>query len=82
MLHTLYARNEPTTDSATLALAPSGKKDVVLYKDEACTQPYCRWSWHLSPPRRNWNRVCLNSWFWTLKWLPELAPQLHAAQTS
>jgi hypothetical protein len=82
MLITIYARKEPTTDIVALAADIKGKKDVVFYKDEACTVPFCRWSWHLNPPRRNWKRVTLNCWRWAIKWLPDTAPESAGVQVA
>jgi hypothetical protein len=71
---TVYARKEPTRD--TLAIQHKlDKKDVVFYRDEACTDRFCHWSWHLSPPRRNRKTVTLNCYRWAVKWVADaIAP--------
>lgn len=70
MLITIFARKEPTVDQVALNHGVKDKNDVVFYKDEACTQFYCRWSWFNSPPRTNRKTVTLNCYNWALKWLP------------
>jgi hypothetical protein len=71
-LITLYARKEPTIDSIAIEHGLAHKQDVVFYKDEACTQRYCRWSWHLSPPRKNRKTVILNCWRWAINWMADV----------
>lgn len=74
-LHTLFARKEPTTDVVSISHGLGHRKDVVLYQDEACTQPYARWSWHLTgQPRRNSKTVMLNCYRWAIQWVPDLQP--------
>lgn len=68
-LLTLYARREPTTDSASVATGLGHKADVVLYADKDCTQAKVRWPWYFSncPTRRN-KYVTFNCWRWKLEW--------------
>lgn len=72
----VFARQEPTTDRVVLTHAPDFAKsarDVQVYKDEACTVPFCRFGWDSAsrPTKRN-KRVTINCWFWSLVWLPPL----------
>lgn len=68
-LLTLFARKEPTTDPVSLRWGPKGKKDTVVYQDEACTQFVARYHWYQSScPRRGQKRTTLNCWDWALTW--------------
>lgn len=70
---TLFAREEPTTDAVSIQHGMGHRKDVVMYKDEGCTQLYVRWPWCYSGrPRRNSKQVMLNCYRWKLQWLPAL----------
>lgn len=82
MLLTLFARKEPTVDPVALSLGLSHKKDVVFYKDEACTQRYCIWSWYLTPLRKTRQTVTLNCWPWSIKWLEDLPAAVAKPQTA
>jgi hypothetical protein len=67
---TLYARQEPTTDSILLKYYPNTKKkDTVFYRDKECKDTYGRWSWNVSgrPTRRK--TVTLNCYKWRIKWV-------------
>lgn len=65
----LYARKEPTKDSASIFLGLGQKKDTVLYRDPECTIVAARWPWHYSNcPRRGQKRVTLNCFRWNLVW--------------
>lgn len=66
----LYARQEKTTDSATLQYWPeTKKKDTVFYKDRNCSSFYCRIPWYHSnrPMRRK--SVVLNCYRWDVEWV-------------
>jgi hypothetical protein len=80
MLITLYARKEPTTDAIAIEHGLGHKNDVVFYKDEACTQRYCRWTWHMSPPRKNRKSVILNCYRWAIQWLADVPNAPSAAK--
>jgi hypothetical protein len=72
-LLTLFAREEPTTDSTLKQYAPNAKRlDTVLYKDPDCSTPYARIPWHHSnrPVRRK--SVILNCFKWKVEWLPKV----------
>lgn len=72
----VYARREPTTDSTSLALGITGKFDVVVYRDEACTEQFARFSWYLTNrPTRAYRKVMLNCWYWALFWMPDLCDE-------
>ncbi len=75
----VYARKEPTTDSATLDMikaaggvlgAVSKKQDVQVYKDKAAKHPLARFPWYYSnkPTRRN-RYVTVNCVVYNLVWL-------------
>ena len=76
---TVYARLEPTTDSATAAMIrsnprwanPQRHRDVVIYHDKGCRRFYCRFPWHYDqskPTRRN-KYVTVNCYRYALVWL-------------
>lgn len=72
----VFARREPTTDDVVRKYASAvaaTAQDVQVYKDEACTVPFCRFRWDSAsrPTRRN-KRVTINCWVWGLVWLPAL----------
>lgn len=72
---TVYAKLEPTTDEVTLKYFPeTDKKDVQIYRDEACTDPFARFPWHYSsrPTLRN-KYVTLNCYRWKLQWIKEVS---------
>jgi hypothetical protein len=70
---TLYARYEPTTDSATLASGVKGKRDVCLYSDQAATQFKGRFPWHYTGNPNKRSKTCmLNCSRWHLIWLDDL----------
>lgn len=70
-LFTLYARREPSTDPVLKTYAPGSKRnDVVFYRDAACTRPYGRWAWHVSPaPNRRRRSIVLNCFRWAVVWV-------------
>ena len=72
MLLPLYLRREPTDDR----YRPPGKLDVVLYRDEACTDRAGRWPWfdNSRPTRRN-RSIMFNCWRWRIVWMPDLSSQ-------
>lgn len=70
----LYLRREPTTDDVAKQYLPScvvaRKRDVVAYRDKACTQPIARWPWHYkSKPRSTQRVVTVNCHHWGAVWL-------------
>jgi hypothetical protein len=75
---TVYARKEPTTDSATQDMLKSSPElfnaktmqDVQVYHDRECTQKYARWPWHYSskPTKRN-KAVTINCFRYRLVWV-------------
>lgn len=66
----VFARKEATTDSVSLQHGLAHKKDVVFYKDAACTQLFARKPWHQSgQPRRTSRFVTLNCYNWALNWV-------------
>ena len=69
----LYARKEPTTDDVLKKYAPNAKRyDVCLYKDEAATELYARYTWFSTPkPNKRTKTVSLNSVRWALIWLED-----------
>lgn len=69
----VFARREPTNDSVARALKIRNKKDVVFYKDAACTQFFCRWPWHQTPPRSTKKKVTLDCYQWAVNWCTPLA---------
>ncbi len=69
-LLTLYARREPTRDSASIWAGLSSKKDVVLYSDRECTNRKAVFGWWQSAkPHGNAKRVTLNCFNWALVWV-------------
>ncbi len=75
----LFARREPTTDSATMDMLKlsGGKKisprmtDVVLYYDSGCTRHAATYPWHYTTkPRKTDTRVMHNCVSYLLTWLP------------
>lgn len=66
-LLTLYARREPCARSERM-LTP----DIVIYRDEAMTNVFCRFDAMRSdaPDKRN-RYVTLNCYKWRLQWLPD-----------
>lgn len=76
----LFLRFEPTTDPATLESygraglpVPADHRDVVAYRDAACTDRAARWAWHRSDrPRKGRRTVTLNGWQWRPEWRPAL----------
>ena len=76
----LYLRFEPTTDAPTLESygqaglpVPADHRDVVAYRDEACTQIAARWPWHYSTrPRKGARVVTFNCYRWRPVWRPAL----------
>lgn len=78
---TVYARREPTADSLRWSLPgyPFGKRDVQVYRDAECTNPFARIPWHYSScPRRAQKTIVLNCYRWRLQWVPDLAPAAAA----
>jgi len=63
-----YARREPTTD--WLATREGLEKyDVVIYGDEKCKKPYCRFPWDAAGrPGRKSGRCVINCFRWNLAW--------------
>lgn len=71
MLLTLFLSREPTTCAETLRYVPeTTRKDVVMYRDKAKTQPCGRWHWWQSgkPTRRN-RYVMFNCYKWRAVWV-------------
>lgn len=53
-----------------------GKLDVVVYRDEALTDQFARFTWDLSnKPRLGQITVILNCYRWNLQWMPDLLPR-------
>jgi hypothetical protein len=73
-LITVYARREPTRDTVAQARAPKNRwKDVVIYRDPACTQLFAVFPWWVAKrPTRASSRVMLNCYWWALNWLQDL----------
>lgn len=88
---TLYARLEPTTDSATMDMRRAGGPaaqrqplplDVVLYKDPAAKVSYTRYPWSSSTkPTQRDTTVNINSGTFNLEWLPPLSEKSSRATT-
>lgn len=77
MLLPLFLRREPTTDSLLRShidrLPRNARRDVVAYRDRACTIPAARWNWFYSNrPTRAFRRVTFNCYQWRAVWLPDL----------
>lgn len=77
----MYARKEPTTDSDTLkTLKAHGwerevrrLKDVVVYRDRACTKPVARFTWCMSSKPKFGSKGTMLNCYWTpLTWLAPL----------
>lgn len=72
----VYLRKEKTTDSVLLDFVKKGwceltklHQDVVVYRDAACKEVFCRWSWHLtSKPTRRHKVIALNCYNWRVIW--------------
>ena len=74
---TVYARLEPTSDSATAAMIrsnpdwanPQQQRDAVIYHDKKCRRFFCRIPWHYSTrPTRRHKYITLNCFRWRLVW--------------
>lgn len=76
---TVYARHEPTTDSATRDAVACGAVskaaarrllDVQIYRDRARRRKFARFPWHYSNKPTHRNRyITLNCYRWKLHWL-------------
>jgi hypothetical protein len=81
---TVYARREPTTDSATLDMYKVQKnpsqhvldyrerhhQDVVIYKDRRATVVFARFPWYYSnKPKKNQRFITINCSKWAVKWI-------------
>ena len=62
-----YARREPTTDWLAIRFGLK-EYDVVIYGDENCIKPYCRFPWDVTKPRRNSGSCIINCFRWKLLW--------------
>ena len=75
-LFPLYLRREPTRDGLLIERAPAQAaktRDVVAYRDAACTIRAAVWPWHYaSKPDRRFRRVMFNCYQWAANWLPDL----------
>ena len=66
---TVYAKYEPTTDAVIINMAPAQakrKRDLQIYKDEACTIPFARFMWWQKRPTRRSKTVILNCFRWNI----------------
>lgn len=78
-LITVFARREPTHDSACKALervrpgSTRKLRDVAIYRDADCTKLMGRFGPDAaSRPHANSRHVMLNCYHWALQWLPPL----------
>ena len=68
---TVYAKYEPTTDVVIRhveSVTAKRKRDVQIYKDEACTLPFARFMWWQKRPTRRSKTVRLNCYRWNIVW--------------
>lgn len=66
----VYLRKEPTIDKLCTPLGYVGAKfDTVVYKDERCTEVFCRIPWHHTQPRKNQKTIILNCFKWQVNWV-------------
>lgn len=67
----VYLRKEKTTDE--LCVQRGGyvgtKFDTVVYKDETCTEVFCRIPWYYTQPRINQKTIVLNCFKWKVNWV-------------
>ncbi len=83
--NTVFARHEPTTDSATRNLYEAGNRglspdkiqelvnqhlDVVIYGDKKCKRHMGTFPWYSKKPDHRNRVVTLNCVIWDLQWLP------------
>jgi len=73
-LVTVYARREPTRTTVAREHAPKNRwRDVVIYRDSACTQLFGFFPfWVSRRPTRASRRFMLNCYWWAIKWLPDV----------
>jgi hypothetical protein len=82
LTETLYARKEPPIDTSTLRQGLQSKKDVLFYRDIACTIRYWHWAWHTFQPRKTKKTITLNNQQWRIHWLADLVPDHGSHQMS
>lgn len=82
-LPTLFLRREPTRDPAALCqerAVPGSTAmltDVVIYRDQACTDFVARFPTDSSSqPRRAAKTMMLNCALWPVQWLPPVRRQV------
>lgn len=69
------------SDQEMLKRGLFGKLDVVVYRDEAMTEPFARFTWdRADKPRPGQKMVTLNCYRWTLQWMPDFLPRSWDAQ--
>lgn len=60
-----------------------GKLDVVVYRDEAMTDQFARFTWDMSnKPRPGQKMVTLNCYRWVLQWMPDFLPRSWDARNA
>ncbi len=73
----VYLRKEPTQDSVLLDFVKRGlnklteaHQDVVVYRDAACKEVFCRWPWYFnSKPTKRHKVIMLNCYKWRVIWI-------------